>query len=48
MRKLFSQTKDKEGPQAMAKSQFFDKGMRFGIKVSHTLLRPNRTWKRNV
>ena len=32
----------------MAKCQFCDKGLSFGIKVSHSHRRSNRTWKPNV
>ena len=32
----------------MAKCQFCDKDMAFGIKVSHSHRRSNRTWKPNV
>ena len=32
----------------MAKCQFCDKGVSFGIKVSHSHRRSNRTWKPNV
>ena len=32
----------------MAKCQFCDKGVTFGIKVSHSHRRSNRTWKPNV
>ena len=38
----------KEVLQAMAKCQFCDKDMAFGIKVSHSHRRSNRTWKPNV
>ena len=48
MRKLFSQTIEKEVLQPMAKCQFCDKGVSFGIKVSHSHRRSNRTWKPNV
>ena len=48
MRKLFSQTIEKEVLQPMAKCQFCDKGLSFGIKVSHSHRRSNRTWKPNV
>ena len=30
----------------MAKCEFCDKGVTFGIKVSHSHRRSNRTWKR--
>ena len=32
----------------MAKCQFCDKKVAFGIKVSHSHRRSNRTWKPNV
>ena len=48
MRKLFSQILEKEVLQPMAKCQFCDKGVSFGIKVSHSHRRSNRTWKPNV
>ena len=48
MRKLFSQTIEKEVLQPMAKCQFCDKGVSFGIQVSHSHRRSNRTWKPNV
>ena len=32
----------------MAKCQFCDKGLSFGIKVSHSHRRSNRTWKPNI
>ena len=32
----------------MAKCQFCDKGVSFGIKVSHSHRRSNRTWKPTV
>ena len=32
----------------MAKCEFCDKGVTFGIKVSHSHRRTNRTWKPNV
>ena len=32
----------------MAKCEFCDKGVSFGIKVSHSHRRSNRTWKPNV
>ncbi len=32
----------------MAKCQFCDKGVAFGIQVSHSHRRSNRTWKPNV
>ena len=32
----------------MAKCQFCDKDVAFGIKVSHSHRRSNRTWKPNV
>ena len=32
----------------MAKCEFCDKGVSFGIKVSHSNRRSNRTWKPNV
>ena len=38
----------KEVLQFMAKCQFCDKDMAFGIKVSHSHRRSNRTWKPNV
>jgi large subunit ribosomal protein L28 len=36
------------GASNMAKCQFCDKGVTFGIKVSHSHRRSNRTWKPNV
>ena len=36
------------GASTMAKCQFCDKGMAFGIQVSHSHRRSNRTWKPNV
>ena len=38
----------KEVLQAMAKCQFCDKDVAFGIKGSHSHRRSNRTWKPNV
>ena len=32
----------------MAKCQFCDKGVSFGIKVSHSHRRSSRTWKPNI
>ncbi len=32
----------------MAKCYFCDKGVSFGIKISHSHRRSNRTWKPNV
>ena len=32
----------------MAKCEFCDKGVTFGIKVSHSHRRSNRAWKPNV
>ena len=32
----------------MAKCEFCDKGVSFGIQVSHSHRRSNRTWKPNV
>ena len=32
----------------MAKCEFCDKGVTFGIQVSHSHRRSNRTWKPNV
>ena len=32
----------------MAKCEFCDKGVTFGIKVSHSHRRSNRPWKPNV
>ena len=34
--------------QQMAKCEFCDKGVTFGIKVSHSHRRTNRAWKPNV
>ena len=45
---LFSVNTSKEVLQQMAKCQFCDKDMAFGIKVSHSHRRSNRTWKPNV
>jgi large subunit ribosomal protein L28 len=36
------------GASAMAKCQFCDKDVAFGIQVSHSHRRSNRTWKPNV
>lgn len=36
------------GGSIMAKCEFCDKGVTFGIKVSHSHRRSNRTWKPNV
>jgi large subunit ribosomal protein L28 len=46
-------SKNRENAQArrcfnMAKCQFCDKGVTFGIKVSHSHRRTNRSWKPNV
>ena len=38
----------KEVLQSMAKCEFCDKGVSFGIQVSHSHRRSNRTWKPNV
>ena len=38
----------KEVLQFMAKCQFCDKDVAFGIQVSHSHRRSNRTWKPNV
>ena len=38
----------KEVLQQMAKCEFCDKGLAFGIQVSHSHRRSNRTWKPNV
>jgi large subunit ribosomal protein L28 len=38
----------KGGASYMAKCQFCDKDVSFGIKVSHSHRRSNRTWKPNV
>ena len=38
----------KEVLQTMAKCEFCDKGVTFGIKVSHSHRRSNRAWKPNV
>ena len=38
----------KEVLQPMAKCQFCDKDVAFGIQVSHSHRRSNRTWKPNV
>ena len=48
MRKLFSQTIEKEVLQPMAKCRFSEKGESFGIKGSPSHRRSNRTWKPNV
>ena len=37
-----------EVQQKMAKCEFCDKGVAFGIQVSHSHRRSNRTWKPNV
>jgi large subunit ribosomal protein L28 len=37
-----------EGGSKMAKCNFCGKGVTFGIKVSHSHRRSNRTWKPNV
>ena len=36
------------GAASMAKCEFCDKGVAFGIKVSHSHRRSNRMWKPNV
>jgi large subunit ribosomal protein L28 len=38
----------KEVQHKMAKCEFCDKGVAFGIQVSHSHRRSNRTWKPNV
>jgi large subunit ribosomal protein L28 len=44
----YQRNTSKEVLQVMAKCQFCDKDMAFGIKVSHSHRRSNRTWKPNV
>ena len=44
----FQLNTSKEVLQLMAKCQFCDKGVSFGIQVSHSHRRSNRTWKPNV
>ena len=39
---------DSREVQRMAKCEFCDKGVTFGIKVSHSHRRSNRSWKPNV
>ena len=39
---------DSKEVQRMAKCEFCDKGVTFGIKVSHSHRRSNRPWKPNV
>ena len=39
---------DSKEVQRMAKCEFCDKGVTFGIKVSHSPRRSNRPWKPNV
>ena len=39
---------DSKEVQRMAKCEFCDKGVSFGIKVSHSHRRSNRPWKPNV
>ncbi len=47
--KLFNQIYLSEEVQhKMAKCEFCDKGVAFGIQVSHSHRRSNRTWKPNV
>ena len=47
--KLFNQIHICEEVQhKMAKCEFCDKGVAFGIQVSHSHRRSNRTWKPNV
>jgi len=47
--KLFNQICISEEVQhKMAKCEFCDKGVTFGIQVSHSHRRSNRTWKPNV
>ena len=43
-----TQNTSKEVLQLMAKCQFCDKDLAFGIQVSHSHRRSNRTWKPNV
>ena len=42
------QTEEKEVQRIMAKCDFCDKGVSFGIKVSHSHRRSNKMWKPNV
>ena len=49
LNKLFiCDTKSEEVQHKMAKCEFCDKGVTFGIQVSHSHRRSNRTWKPNV
>jgi large subunit ribosomal protein L28 len=45
---VHSANTSKEVLQKMAKCEFCDKGVTFGIAVSHSHRRTNRTWKPNV
>ena len=45
---LFSFYFFERGGSIMAKCEFCDKGVTFGIQVSHSHRRSNRTWKPNV
>jgi large subunit ribosomal protein L28 len=45
---VYSANTSKEVLQKMAKCEFCDKGVTFGIAVSHSHRRTNRTWKPNV
>ena len=49
LNKLFiCDTTSEEVQHKMAKCEFCDKGVAFGIQVSHSHRRSNRTWKPNV
>ena len=48
LNKLFSAKHKQGGASVMAKCEFCDKGVSFGIQVSHSHRRSNRTWKPNV
>lgn len=45
---VYAANTSKEVLQSMAKCQFCEKDVAFGIQVSHSHRRSNRTWKPNV
>ena len=45
---VYSAKHKQGGASIMAKCQFCEKGVAFGIQVSHSHRRSNRTWKPNV
>jgi len=47
-RGFFESDSHSEEVSNMAKCEFCDKGVTFGIQVSHSHRRSNRTWKPNV